>query len=62
MTRRHRVDRGDRQGFIRWTSVAESRGATSADRRSAMPSDPGLFVDRRRLYNYLDSLESLSGE
>ena len=57
MTRRHRADRRDGQGFIRWSS-----GAKSAGRGSAMPSDPGLIIDRRRLYNYLDSLESLSGE
>jgi hypothetical protein len=62
MTRRHRADRGDEQGFIRWPSAAEVSRAKSSGYHPAMLSDPELIIDRQRLYNYLDSLESLSGE
>lgn len=55
MGRRHRRDRRDRQGFIRWTEA-------DRDRRFTLSPDPAFVVDRQRLYNYLDSLEGLSGE
>jgi hypothetical protein len=57
MARRYRADREDGQSFIRWPSTSKSSNS-----RSELSSDRDLVVDRRRLYNYLDSLESLSGE
>ncbi|MFH7243339.1 MAG: hypothetical protein ACHWZW_10870 [Spirulina sp.] len=48
----------DRRGgsFIQWSAVSSSGQPPS--RRP----DPGFVVDRQRLYHYLSSLESLSGE
>ncbi len=57
MARRYRADHREDQGFIRWARTARCR-----DRQSSLPPDPAIVVDQRRLYNYLDSLEGLSGE
>ncbi|HSM83150.1 MAG TPA: hypothetical protein VLS96_15780 [Nodosilinea sp.] len=54
MTSQHSNDRS-RGTFIRWSAPARRSGQRPV-------SDADFVVDRRRLYKYLDSLESLSGE
>ncbi|MGF1567829.1 MAG: hypothetical protein ACFCVD_07135 [Nodosilinea sp.] len=55
MASKHRQDHRDDSTFIQWP-------APTRRRPGHRPPDPEFVVDGRRLYRYLDSLESLSGE